>query len=256
MPPRKEKADNMNYIDEDTAFERWCENNYLPILSQAIWKKLFKRFNRSGWCEWITVDNLNLMADVQIRHEKTFIEYRDKLIESGLIQYIKGKKSSPNKYKFISYEIYTSKNEVQREVYPPVQKEVYPPVQPPVNSTDINKLNKTKQNNKKENTEKKSEIDNQISEIIDYLNLKANKRHDRNVSKNRELISGRLNEGKTVEDCKYVIDVKCEEWLSNAEFNKNLNPVTLFRPSNFDRYLNQQLRNPQPAKEPSKTYYG
>jgi len=145
----------VNYVDEDTAFERWCENNYLPIESQAIWKKLFKRFNRSGWSEWVTVDNLTLMADVQIRHEKTFIGYRDKLLEAGLIKYEKGKKGSPNKYKLISYEIYypelyTVKNTSKNEVHSTVEREVYPPVQMTVEPTDITKRNKTKQNEESE----------------------------------------------------------------------------------------------------------
>ena len=140
----------MNYIDEDTAFERWCENNYLPILAQAIWKKLFKRFNRSGWREWITVDNLTLMADVQIEHVNTFSRNRDKLIESGLIQYIKGKKGSPNKYKLISFEIYSAINELKTELQTELKTELKTEVQ----TADIPKLNKTKLNIKKENRAK------------------------------------------------------------------------------------------------------
>lgn len=83
-----------------------------------------------------------------------------------------------------------------------------------------------------------------IIDVINYLNLKAGKKYSSQVDKNKEHISGRLNDGRTVEELKYVIDVKCEEWLENAEFNKNLNPVTLFRLSNFDRYINQVMQNP------------
>ena len=83
------------------------------------------------------------------------------------------------------------------------------------------------------------EHEKNISDVIDYLNQKTGKKYDGNISKNREHISGRLNEGRTVAECRYAIDVKCEEWLG-TDFEKNLNPVTLFRPSNFDRYINQK----------------
>lgn len=109
----------MNYIKQDLAFEEWCENDYLPIFSQMIWRKLFKRFNRCGWCEWVTVDNLTLMAETQIKSEATFITYRDKLIEKGFIEYKKGGKMSPNQYKMVQLyeddEELTSLNEVNNE---------------------------------------------------------------------------------------------------------------------------------------------
>ena len=101
-------------------------------------------------------------------------------------------------------------------------------------------------------SEIESESELRIREVIDYLNFKTGKRYDGKVAKNQEHISGRLNDGRTVEELKFVIDVKCEEWLENAEFKKNLNPVTLFRPSNFDRYINQDLKNTPVSVEKPK----
>jgi len=144
----------MNYLEEDTAFEAWCENNYLPIFAQAIWKKLFKRFNRSGWREWVTVDNLTLMADVQIKSEKSFIHYRDKLIEAGLVEYQKGKKGSPNQYKLVSFKKYTSLDTVHSTAETTVSSEVETTVKTTVHSTDLYKL--------KQNKDKK-DIDKSIS---------------------------------------------------------------------------------------------
>ena len=89
----------MTYIDLINAFEKWIETNYLPSLAQLLWYKLIALFNKAGWCEWITVDNYRLMALLDIKREATFISYRDKLINSGLFEYQKGKKGSPNKYK-------------------------------------------------------------------------------------------------------------------------------------------------------------
>ena len=36
-----------------------------------------------------------------------------------------------------------------------------------------------------------------------------------------------------------MIDVKVNEWLG-GEMEKHLNPETLFRPKNFEKYLNQK----------------
>lgn len=89
----------MSYIDLINAFEKWLETNHLPVLAQLLWYKLIHIFNRAGWCEWITVDNRRLMALIDVNREATFISARNKLIESGLFEYQKGKKSCPNKYK-------------------------------------------------------------------------------------------------------------------------------------------------------------
>ena len=42
-----------------------------------------------------------------------------------------------------------------------------------------------------------------------------------------------------LEELKRVIDIKCSQWLKNKEFNKNLRPSTLFRPSNYENYRNE-----------------
>ena len=35
--------------------------------------------------------------------------------------------------------------------------------------------------------------------------------------------------------------MKCAEWLHNEQMRQHLTPTTLFRESNFDKYLNQQM---------------
>ncbi len=135
----------MNYILEIKAFEQWLETHYLPIPPQLLWYKIMYLCNRSGWSEWVTVDNLRLMAAMQMSREATLIKARGELIKAGLIEYQKGKKGSPNRYRIISLvgkntfrnevqsvekEENTFKSVVQNEVYPVgesvVQNEVYP----------------------------------------------------------------------------------------------------------------------------------
>lgn len=118
----------MNYISEINAFEQWLESNHLSANAQLLWYKFMQRFNRANWQEWIQVDNLRLMAAMQMSSEKTFIKCRDELIKAGLIDYQKGKKGSPNKYRLLP--IYTVNNTVHSTVYttvyPTVEKGVYP----------------------------------------------------------------------------------------------------------------------------------
>lgn len=74
-------------------------------------------------------------------------------------------------------------------------------------------------------------------EVIDYLNTKAG-RHYRHTESNRRGIRARLSDGYTVADCRRVVDTKVAEW-QGGEMAKHLNCETLFRPSKFDKYLNQ-----------------
>lgn len=130
----------MNYIAEINAFEQWLETHYLPISSQLLWYKLMAINNRAGWCEWVTVDNLRLMAATQMGREATLIKARDELIKAGLIEYQKGKKGSPNRYHLISLsDGNTCKSVVQRVVESEVQSAVYPVVEGVVQSADIYK---------------------------------------------------------------------------------------------------------------------
>lgn len=119
----------MSYIDLINAFERWLETNYLPIPSQLLWYKLISFFNKCGWSEWVTVDNHRLMSIMQIENEKTFIRYRDRLIEAKLFEYKKGKKGSPNQYKINTVNF-------------TVQMTVQTTVQMTANVTNINRLDK------------------------------------------------------------------------------------------------------------------
>ena len=107
----------MDYLKEILAFEQWLETHYLPISPQLLWYKLVYLCNRSGWSEWVTVDNLRLMAAMQMGREATLIKARDELIKAGLIEYRRGKKGCPNQYRLISLtnERNTFKSVVQSE---------------------------------------------------------------------------------------------------------------------------------------------
>lgn len=77
--------------------------------------------------------------------------------------------------------------------------------------------------------------------IIEYLNNKVNKRFSYKSESNRKLIKARFNEGYKLEDFMKVIDIKTNEWINDDKMKNYLQPSTLFRGSNFDKYLNQEV---------------
>lgn len=144
----------VNYISEIRAFEKWLETNHLPIQSQLLWYKFMHLFNGSGWAEWITVDNYSMMALMKVKREATFIGWRDELVDVGLIEYKKGRKNKPNRYRMCYL---TFKSEVKRVVNSEVQTVVQSVVNTVADTADLNTdEDKTKTN--KENIEKKSSM--------------------------------------------------------------------------------------------------
>lgn len=97
----------------------------------------------------------------------------------------------------------------------------------------------TNKNVKNIKNEKKERNICDADEVIDHLNSRTGSSY-RHSDSARKHILGRLNEGFTVQDCKDVIDKKCVDWMG-TDYEKFLVPDTLFRPSNFEKYLNQRI---------------
>lgn len=98
-----------------------------------------------------------------------------------------------------------------------------------------------------------SKIDcNLVYEITNYLNQKANKRFNANIHSVKSVILERLQEGYALEDFKYVIDLKVSKWLYDEKMNVYLRPSTLFSAKNFENYLSEPLKVPEP---PIQEYY-
>lgn len=83
-------------------------------------------------------------------------------------------------------------------------------------------------------------VTDSVKEVIDYFNKKLGTKYTYKNKSNVQAIKGRLEEGHTVDECKKVIDIKYDEWINDKEFRKYLTIETLFRPSKFEKYLNQQ----------------
>ena len=140
-----------SYLDYIFALNHRLEHEYLPDKSFVLYHKILHRFNKSFWAdEWLTVDNLNLMADIGVKKEESLIIYRDKLITEGFLDYRRGKKGSPSKYKLLLTEKGAQKG---------VQKGVQMGVQMGVQEGGLIKDKREKNKDKdieKENTKKKT----------------------------------------------------------------------------------------------------
>lgn len=95
----------LQYLDSINAFHNWCYDHKLDGKSQLIFLKILYLSYINNCEEWTEISNFKLMVLSDFTNEKTFIKYRDKLIELGFIKYKKGKKGYPNKYK-INYEMF------------------------------------------------------------------------------------------------------------------------------------------------------
>ena len=85
-----------------------------------------------------------------------------------------------------------------------------------------------------------------IINIINYLNKKIDSKYSYKTKSTQEYINARLKEGYTYDDFVTVIDKKYFEW-KGTDFEKYLCPDTLFRPANFEKYLNQK-QSDKPSK--------
>ena len=84
------------------------------------------------------------------------------------------------------------------------------------------------------------ELNTNIKDIVEYLNNATGKHYKVTTDSTRKYISARLNEGCTVDEFKRVIDLKVAEWGKDKKMKKYLRPSTLFSPTNFENYLNEE----------------
>ncbi|WP_271002157.1 conserved phage C-terminal domain-containing protein [Listeria seeligeri] len=92
-------------------------------------------------------------------------------------------------------------------------------------------------NDKNEKNEK-NDKNEKIKEIIGHLNKQTGSNFKANTAASAKHINARLSEGFSVDNFKYVIDVKTSEWLDDPNMSKYLRPATLFG-TKFEDYLNQ-----------------
>lgn len=87
-----------------------------------------------------------------------------------------------------------------------------------------------------------------VERVISHLNQKAGRSFRVGAGENAKGIVARYREGFTEEEMIKVVDFKVSRWATDAQMCEHLNPVTLFRPSHFENYL--QAAKAQTNKSP------
>lgn len=194
--------------------------------------------NKAGWSEWVTVDNLRLMAAMQMSREATLIKTRDELIKAGLIEYQKGKKGTPNRYKIIPFEKNTFKSEVETVV------------QSEVESVDIYKQKQKQKQNIGTNVPCKVQ---QIADL--YNSICASYPKVTKISDARKkAITARLRKYSIDDFEKLFLLAEESDYLKGANAkNWNANFDWLIQDSNMAKVLDGNYKNNSPQQQQSKT---
>ena len=108
-----------------------------------------------------------------------------------------------------------------------------------------------KSNNNTSRVREEKVVDNQpklpYQQIVEYLNNRCGTKFKHTSKKTKDLIAARYNEGWELEDFKYVIDVKAEQWEDDEKYSNFLRPETLFS-NKFESYRNQKMKGDKNAK--------
>lgn len=88
--------------------------------------------------------------------------------------------------------------------------------------------------------------------VVTHLNEQTGSKYKTNAKYIRDLIGARLADGYTLEDFITVIDRQVYKWGNDAKMREYLRPQTLFRPANFDSYLNAPATEAEIKKEKAK----
>lgn len=124
---------------------------------------------------------------------------------------------------------------LQRNVVMDIAKEASLP--PKSSSCSKEELREVKSNTKDICPAKNAETI-PYEEIIEDLNLKAGTNYKHTSRASRDLIKARWNEGWRIEDFKKVHSHQVAKWKGDTKMSEYLRPVTLYRASKFESYLN------------------
>lgn len=244
----------MNYIAEINGFERWLETHSLPTLAQLLWYKLLYWSSRSGWPEWTQVDNRRLMVSLQIAREASLTESRERLVNAGLIEYQKGRKGIPGRYRMISFSEKTSKYTYNTKVQNEAQSVVYPVCNPVVYS-EVQNVGIIK-NKQKQKQKQRDAFSDEISTIRELYNSVCGSypRLKKMSEARKKAIQESLGLGYTIEEFRLVF-----EMAENSDFLKGQNPRGwsanfdwLIKADNMAKVLEGNYANRTPEKEASQ----
>lgn len=114
---------------------------------------------------------------------------------------------------------------------------------------DVKKRKVEFNKSKSKEEEKREREKNTVKEIIDYFNDITGQKRTYDSKETNDLILGRLHEGRTIDDFKDVISKKYKQWKDDKKMCVYVRPSTLFRPGNFEDYLNEKSSEDKKKQE-------
>lgn len=93
--------------------------------------------------------------------------------------------------------------------------------------------------------------DDSVKRVIDLLNSLTGSKYRASTKSHSANISGRLNDGHSVDDLLDVVRFKCGEWLHDPKMAQYLRPETLFQAGKFNGYLTAARAAQSPLAEMS-----
>ncbi|WP_276888579.1 conserved phage C-terminal domain-containing protein [Faecalibaculum rodentium] len=94
---------------------------------------------------------------------------------------------------------------------------------------------------KAEKSAKEKEKRKFAKEVIEYLNHKSGKRFSTKSKQTIAAINARREEGFDIADFKRAIDWCYETWGNDSKMREYIQPSTIFRPRNFEKYVNKTV---------------
>ena len=211
--------------------------------SQVLWAIFRKTYGWHKKEDWITNTQISDMTGIAESHISRTIK---KLIQRKIIIRVDKKLAFQKDYdqwEKLPKQVTSKKLPKQDKKLP---KQVIK-----VTQTGIKKLPKQVDTKEKKETITKETIQKKNLlrfQIIEYLNKITGAKYKTNTPATVKCINARLKEGFTLENFKYVIEVKWIEW--EGKFTKDgknmedwMRPITLFG-TKFESYLNQAKPDP------------
>ncbi|CQR24599.1 phage replication protein [Streptococcus varani] len=182
-------------------------------------------------------------AEILNCSEKSVIKAKKELSDIGLLREVRQGLSKPNRIYLLGPSPFKMSDSSVQELENLQSRTV------DFTATELEKVQTIKTNNTKTNISNNNIVKQDVAsqkvqfripyqDIIDYLNKATGKKFSPQSKANKKLIKARWSEGYRLDDFKKVVDNMAANW-AGTEWEKYLQPSTLFRDSNFDKYLNQ-----------------
>jgi uncharacterized phage protein (TIGR02220 family) len=231
-----------NYYGILPANVRYDKN--VPANAKLLYSEITALAQKDGYC----YASNGYFAELYDVSDRSISEWINKLSQNGYIEVQLVKNNSGTFRKLFLSGMKKSSTPRMKKTSTPYEENFYPKEYYNNNNTSIyNNKEEYKEISISENLELVEDVKYyfETSQILELLTEKTKAKYKIPKSKSLllrygpyKLIKERLEDGSTLEECIKVIESKYNEW-KGTEFMRYLIPETIFRKSNFEKYLTQ-----------------